>query len=111
MRIVNDVLVTTQDEFSEYKITQTLGLAKGNTIRARHIGKDILAGLRSIIGGEIDEYTKVFAEAREQAIDRMIADAKKMGADGVVCMRLTTSTVMQGAAELLAYGTAVKLDK
>lgn len=109
--IVNDILVTTQDEFSEYKITQTLGLAKGNTIRARHIGKDIMAGLRSIVGGEIDEYTKVFAEAREQAIDRMMADAKRMGADGVVCMRLTTSTVMQGAAELLAYGTAVKLEK
>lgn len=111
MMIVNDILVTTQDEFSEYKITQTLGLAKGNTIRARHIGKDIMAGLRSIVGGEIDEYTKVFAEAREQAIDRMMADAKRMGADGVVCMRLTTSTVMQGAAELLAYGTAVKLEK
>lgn len=109
--IVNDIIVTTQDEFSEYKITQTLGLAKGNTIRARHIGKDIMAGLRSIVGGEIDEYTKVFAEAREQAIDRMMADAKRMGADGVVCMRLTTSTVMQGAAELLAYGTAVKLEK
>jgi len=111
MMIVNDVLVTTQDEFHEYKIVQTLGLAKGNTIRARHIGKDILAGLRSIVGGEIEEYTKVFAEAREQAIDRMVADAKKMGANGVVCMRLTTSTVMQGAAELLAYGTAVKLEK
>lgn len=111
MMIVNDIIVTTQDEFSEYKITQTLGLAKGNTIRARHIGKDIMAGLRSIVGGEIDEYTKVFAEAREQAIDRMMADAKRMGADGVVCMRLTTSTVMQGAAELLAYGTAVKLEK
>jgi len=111
MMIVNDVLVTTQDEFGDYKITQTLGLVKGNTIRARHIGKDILAGLRSIVGGEIDEYTKVFAEAREQAIDRMMADAKRMGADGVVCMRLTTSTVMQGAAELLAYGTAVKLEK
>ncbi|MEA1875309.1 MAG: YbjQ family protein [Bacteroidota bacterium] len=111
MMKVNDVLVTTQDEFSEYKIVQTFGLAKGNTIRARHIGKDILAGLRSIVGGEIDEYTKVFAEAREQAIDRMMAEAKKMGANGVVCMRLTTSTVMQGAAELLAYGTAVKLEK
>lgn len=111
MMIINDIIVTTQDEFSEYKITQTLGLAKGNTIRARHIGKDIMAGLRSIVGGEIDEYTKVFAEAREQAIDRMMADAKRMGADGVVCMRLTTSTVMQGAAELLAYGTAVKLEK
>jgi uncharacterized protein YbjQ (UPF0145 family) len=107
---IEDVLVTTQDEFADHKISQTLGLVKGNTIRARHIGKDILAGLRGIVGGEIEEYTKVFAEAREQAIDRMVQEAKKMGADGVVCMRLTTSTVMQGAAELLAYGTAVKLE-
>jgi uncharacterized protein YbjQ (UPF0145 family) len=109
MRIEN-VLVTTQDNFTDHKISQTMGLVKGNTIRARHIGKDIIAGLRSIVGGEIDEYTKVFAEAREQAIDRMVADAKRLGADGIVCMRLTTSTVMQGAAELLAYGTAVKFE-
>jgi len=108
---IDDVLVTTQDNFADHKITQTLGLVKGNTIRARHIGKDIIAGLRGIVGGEIEEYTKVFAEAREQAIDRLIQDAKRVGADGVVCMRLTTSTVMQGAAELLAYGTGVKLEK
>lgn len=107
---IEDVLVTTQDEFADHKISQTLGLVKGNTIRARHIGKDIMAGLRGIVGGEIDEYTKVFAEAREQAIDRMVQEAKRVGADGVVCMRLTTSTVMQGAAELLAYGTAVKFE-
>ncbi len=107
---IEDVLVTTQDTFADHKIAKTIGLVKGNTIRARHIGKDIMAGFRSIVGGEIDEYTKVFAEAREQAIDRMIADAKSIGADGVVCMRLTTSTVMQGAAELLAYGTAVKFE-
>jgi len=110
MMKIEDVLVTTQDEFVDHKISQTLGLVKGNTIRARHIGKDILAGLRGIVGGEIEEYTKVFAEAREQAIDRMVQDAKRLGADGVVCMRLTTSTVMQGAAELLAYGTAVKFE-
>lgn len=107
---VHDILVTTQDVFEDRKIVKTIGLVKGNTIRARHIGKDILAGLRGLVGGEIQEYTKVFAEAREQAIDRMIEDAKRAGADGVVCMRLTTSTVMQGAAELLAYGTAVKLE-
>jgi len=107
---VEDILITTQDRFEDHKITQTLGLVKGNTIRARHIGKDILAGLRGIVGGEIEEYTKVFAEAREQAIDRLIQDAKRVGADGIVCMRLTTSTVMQGAAELLAYGTAVKFE-
>lgn len=110
MMKIEDVLVTTQDNFGDHKISQTLGIAKGNTIRARHIGKDIVAGLRGIVGGEIDEYTKVFAEAREQAIDRMVQEAKRMGADGVVCMRLTTSTVMQGAAELLAYGTAVKFE-
>lgn len=109
--IVNDILITTQDELADRKIIHTYGLVKGNTIRARHIGKDIVAGLRGIIGGEIDEYTKVFAEAREQAIDRMAAEAKKVGANAVVCMRLTTSTVMQGAAELLAYGTAVKVEE
>ena len=109
--IVNDILITTQDEFNDYKIIKTIGIVKGNTIRARNIGKDIMAGLRSIVGGEIEEYTKVFAEAREQAIDRMVEDAKKQGAEAIVCMRLTTSTVMQGAAELLAYGTGVILDK
>ena len=105
------MLITTQDEFAEYEIVKTLGLAKGNTIRARHIGKDILAGLRTIIGGEITEYTKMLAESREQALDRMIEDAKQMGANGIVCVRFTTSAVMQGSAELLAFGTAVKLRK
>jgi len=103
--------ITTQDKFADYEITETLGLVKGNTIRARHIGKDILAGLRTIVGGEITEYTKMLAEAREQALDRMIDDAKNKGADGIVCFRFTTSAVMAGAAELLAFGTAVKLNK
>ncbi len=101
--------ITTQDEFADATITQTLGLVRGNTIRARHVGKDILAGLRSIVGGEITEYTKMLAEAREQSVDRMIEQARSMGADGIVCVRFVTSPVMQGAAELLAYGTAVKL--
>ena len=105
------MLVTTQDEFSDYGITETLGMVKGNTIRARHIGKDIVASLRGVVGGEISEYTKMLAESREQAIDRMIEQAKGMGADGVVCVRFTTSTIMQNAAELFAYGTAVKLQK
>ena len=105
------MLVTTQDVFSDREIIETLGLVKGNTIRARHVGKDILAGLRNLVGGEITEYTKMMAESREQAYDRMIKDAKSKGADGVVCLRFTTSSVMQGAAELLAYGTAVKLKK
>ena len=101
--------ITTQDVFVDYEIVETLGLVKGNTIRARHVGKDILAALRNLLGGEITEYTKMLAESREQALDRMISDARRMGADGIVCTRLTTSSVMQGSAELLAYGTAVKL--
>ena len=103
------MLLTTQDEFADHEIVETLGLVKGNTIRARHIGKDIMAGLRTLVGGEISEYTKMLAESREQALDRMLADAREKGADGVVAFRFTTSAVMQGSAELLAYGTAVKL--
>ncbi len=105
------MLITTQDEFADKEITETLGLVKGNTIRARHVGKDILAGLRNLVGGEIKEYTKMLAESREQALDRMIADARTKGANGVVCVRFTTSAVMQGAAELLVFGTAVKLGR
>ncbi len=105
------MLITTQDYLADYEITETLGMVKGNTIRARHVGKDILAGLRTIVGGEITEYTKMLAESREQALDRVIADAKAKGADGIVCLRFTTSAVMRNAAELLAYGTAVKLRK
>ena len=104
-------IIAIQDEFADYTITETLGLARGNTIRARHVGKDILAGLRTLVGGEITEYTKMLAESREQAIDRMIAEADKLGGNGIVCVRFTTSTVMKAAAELLAYGTAVKMKK
>ena len=103
------MLITTQDNFRDHEISETIGLVKGNTIRARHVGKDILAGLRTIVGGEITEYTTLLAESREQALDRMVANAEKMGADGIVCVRFTTSAVMAGSAELLAYGTAVKL--
>ena len=105
------MVITTQDQFTDYKISKTLDIVKGNTIRARHVGKDIMAGLRTIIGGEITEYTKMLAESREQAYDRMIAQAEQLGADGIVCLRYTTSSVMAGSAELLAYGTAVKLIK
>ena len=101
--------MTTQDEFNDMTVLRTLGLVRGNTIRARHIGKDIIAGLRNLVGGEIGEYTKMLAEAREQSLDRMIAEANALGADGIVAIRFVTSPVMQGAAELLAYGTAVKL--
>ncbi len=105
------MIITTQDELADYKITETLGLVKGNTIRARHVGKDIMAGLRNLVGGEITEYTKMLAESREQAIDRMVASAESLGADAIVAMRFTTSAVMQGSSELLAYGTAVKIMK
>ncbi len=103
--------LTTQDEFNDREISRTLGLVRGNTIRARHLGKDILAALRNLVGGEIGEYTKMLAEAREQSLDRMIAEARKLGADGIVAVRFVTAPVMQGAAELLVYGTAVKLEE
>ncbi len=105
------MLISTQDDACDYRIVKTLGLVRGNTIRARHLGKDILAGLRSIVGGEISEYTKMLAESREQAMDRMLREAKKLGANGVLAVRFSTSAVMQGAAELLVYGTAVILEK
>jgi len=105
------MLMTTQDELVGYEITEYLGLVRGNAVRARHIGKDILALFRNIVGGEIQEYTKLLAESREQAMDRMIEDAKSRGADGIVCIRFTTSSIMQAAAELFVYGTAVKLRK
>ena len=105
------MLLTTQDNFSEYEIVETLGIVRGNTVRARHVGKDILAGFRNIVGGEIEEYTKLLAESREQSIDRMITAAEDMGADGIVCIRFTTSSIMQAAAEMFVYGTAVKLKK
>jgi uncharacterized protein YbjQ (UPF0145 family) len=105
------MLITTQDELSGYEITENLGVVRGNTVRARHAGKDILAVFRNIVGGEIVEYTKLLAESREQAIDRMIEDAQAKGADGIVCIRFTTSSIMSAAAELFVYGTAVKLRK
>ena len=109
MQSEKKIPMTTQQVFKEYSIAKTIGIVKGNTIRARHLGKDILAGFKSMIGGEIEEYTKMMAEAREQAIDRMVADAINLGANGIVGIRFTTSTVLQGAAELVAYGTGVKL--
>jgi uncharacterized protein YbjQ (UPF0145 family) len=105
------MLLSTQDELADYEIVQTLGMVMGNTIRARHVGKDIMASLRTLVGGEITEYTKMLAESREQALDRMMAAARTRGADAILGVRFTTSAVMQGAAELLAYGTAVKIKK
>jgi|TARA_B100000959_G_C14996777_1_gene630644 uncharacterized protein YbjQ (UPF0145 family) len=101
------VLITSTFDIADKKIVKTLGLVKGNTIRARHIGRDIMAGLRGIVGGELHEYTKLLAESREQALDRMIEDAEKIGADAVVGVSFSTSVMSQGAAELMAFGTAV----
>jgi len=91
------------------EIAEVLGLVRGNTIRARNMGRDIMAGLRNIVGGEIKDYTRMLSQARDQALERMIRDAEAKGADAVVGMRFTTSQTMAGAAEILAYGTAVRL--
>ena len=104
------MILTTTDHLPGKKIKQILGIAKGNTIRARNFGKDILALFKNLIGGEIEEYTKLIAEAREQAMDRMIADAEKQGANAIINVRFTTSYVMTNASEILAYGTAVVLE-
>jgi uncharacterized protein YbjQ (UPF0145 family) len=104
------MIVTTSETVADKHIVKTLGLVRGNTIRARHIGKDILAVFRNIIGGEITEYTKLMGESREQAIDRMAESAQAMGANAIVTVRLTTSMLMGGAAEIVAYGTAVVVE-
>lgn len=104
------MIVTTLETVPDRRIVKHLGLVRGNTIRARFLGKDILAVLRNITGGEVLEYTKMMAETREQAIDRMTEEADALGADAVVGVRFQTSMVMQGAAEMLCYGTAVKLE-
>ena len=104
------MIITTSAQVEGRTIKKTIGLVKGSTIRARHLGKDIMAGLRGMVGGEISEYTKMMAEAREQAIKRMIEDAEKQGANAVVSMRFGTSMIMQNAAEVLAYGTGVVLE-
>ena len=97
------------ETISNQTIRETLGIARGSTVRSRNIGRDIFASLKNIVGGEIEEYTKLQADAREQSLQRMIDDAQKLGADAVVNVRFTTSVVAQGASEMLAYGTAVKL--
>ena len=104
------MIFVTTDTITEKKIIKTLGTVRGSTVRARNIARDIFAGLKNIVGGEISEYTQLLADAREQAIKRMLEDAEKLGADAVVNVRFTTSQVMQGAAEMLAYGTAVKTE-
>lgn len=103
------MILSTTSHIPNKEVKEILGIARGSTVRARNIGRDIFAGLKNIVGGEISEYTKLLADSREQAIQRMIQDAQGLGADAIIEIRITTSTVMQGASEILAYGTAVKL--
>ncbi|NYT00234.1 MAG: YbjQ family protein [Methanocellales archaeon] len=103
------MLVVTSERVEGKNVVETLGLVKGNTVRAKWIGKDILAALKNIVGGELREYTEMLSEAREESLNRMIKEAEKLGADAVISARFMTSQTMGGAAELLAYGTAVKL--
>lgn len=101
--------ISTTPSIAGHEIRETLDIARGSTVRARSLGRDIFAGIKNLVGGEITEYTELMASAREQALDRMIADAEHLGADAVVNVRFMTAQVMQGASEILAYGTAVKL--
>ncbi|MGC8759347.1 MAG: YbjQ family protein [Bryobacteraceae bacterium] len=104
------MIIATVPEIAGKRIVRTLGLVRGNSVRARHIGRDILAQLRNIVGGEVTEYTKLLAESREQALDRMVEEARLLGANAIVGVRFATSMVSQGMAELLAYGTAVVVE-
>ena len=104
------MLIVTTDEIPGKRIVKVFGLVRGNTIRARHIGRDIMASLRNIAGGEIVEYTKMIAESREQALDRMTSEAEGLGANAIVTLRFTTASMMENAAELLAYGTAIQVE-
>jgi uncharacterized protein YbjQ (UPF0145 family) len=103
------MITSTIDYIPGKELAEILGIARGNTVRSRNIGRDVFAAIKNIVGGEISEYTKLIADAREEAYYRMIEDAKKMGADAVVNLRFVTSMIMEGTAEILAYGTAVKL--
>jgi uncharacterized protein YbjQ (UPF0145 family) len=104
------MIVTTTEQVEGKKIKKTVGMVRGSTIRAKHIGKDIMAAFRGMAGGEITEYTKMMAEAREEALNRMIEVAEKEGANAIIAVRFGTSMVMQNAAEVLAYGTGVVLE-
>lgn len=106
---MDKIILTTTETIPNREIAEIIGIARGSTVRARHVGRDITAALKTIVGGEISEYTKLQADSREQALQRMVADAEKHGADAVVGVRITTSMIMNGAAEISVYGTAVKL--
>ena len=104
------MILSTTENLPGEKVTEILGIARGSTVRARNIGRDLFAGLKNIIGGELSEYTKLQAESREQALQRMIQDGERLGADAIINIRISTSVITQGAAEILAYGTAVKIN-
>ena len=103
------MIISTTPHIEGKKVTNTLGIARGNTVRARNVARDIWASLKNVVGGEISEYTRLQAQAREQAISRMIDNAESLGADAIINVRITTSMIMQGCSEIMAYGTAVKL--
>lgn len=103
------MILTTTETIPNKTVEEILGIARGSTVRTRNIGRDIFAGLKNIVGGEIEEYTQLQAQAREEAMERMINDGTKLGADAIINIRFTTSVITQGASEMLAYGTAVKL--
>ena len=104
------MIISTTPKIEGKKVIETLGIARGNTVRSRNVARDIFATLKNIVGGEIEEYTKLQAQAREQALSRMIANGKALSADAIINVRITTSMIMQGCSEIMAYGTAVKLD-
>tara|TARA_Y100001934_G_scaffold251500_1_gene314699 strand:+ start:300 stop:614 length:315 start_codon:yes stop_codon:yes gene_type:complete len=103
------MIITTSENIPGKEIYNILGIARGSTVRARNLGRDIFAAFKNVVGGEIEEYTRLQADAREQALERMIADAQRLDADAVINLRFSTSLIMQGASEILAYGTAVRL--
>ena len=103
------MIVATTETVASYRVVRTLGLVRGSSVRVRHLGQDLIASLRNIAGGEVFEYTKLLAEVREQAVDRMIADAEALGANGILCVRFQSAEVSRGAAEMMCYGTAVEL--
>ncbi len=105
------MLIATTDRIPGHEVIEVLGLVQGNTIRARHLGRDIMAGLRNVVGGEIKDYTQMLTEARQLAIQRMVKEAERLGADAILGVRLATAQTMAGAAEVLAYGTAVRLKR
>ncbi|MFH0990399.1 MAG: YbjQ family protein [bacterium] len=104
------MIISTANSITNYRIVKTIGLVRGNSVRGTHIGKDILAVIKNVLGGEIEEYTKLLAESRDQSVDRMVQDAEAQGANAIIEMRFSTSQIMANAAEILAYGTAVIIE-